>query len=109
MLAKNLKQKRSSKKLSDKAIELFRVRKRIDTQTYQLWLSPSYRIYLVFHISLLKLYQRRLENINISKYLISNLKDNDEINNIEEILKSRKRKDVLEYLVRWIDYFKKYD
>ena len=30
LLVKNLKQKRLSKKLLDKAIELFRVRKRID-------------------------------------------------------------------------------
>ena len=107
--AKNLKQKRPSKKLSDKAIGPFRVRKRIGTQAYQLWLPPSYRIHPVFHVSLLEPYQRRPGDASVPEYPIPDLEDDDEVGDVEEILKSRKRKGVLEYLVRWVGYPKEYD
>ena len=107
--AKNLKQKRSNKKLSDKAIGPFRVRKRIGTQAYHLWLPPAYRIHPVFHVSLLEPYQRRPGDVSVPEYPVPDLEDDDEIGEVEEILKKRKEKGVLKYLVRWVGYSKEYD
>lgn len=97
--AKNLKQKRPSKKLSDKAIGPFRVRKRIGTQAYHLWLPPSYRIHPVFHVSLLKPYQRRPGDASVPEFPVPDLEDDDEVGDVEAILGKRKRQGVLEYLV----------
>ena len=107
--AKNLKQKRPNKKLSDKAIGPFRVRKRIGTQAYHLWLPPAYRIHPVFHVSLLEPYQRRPGDVSVPEYPVPDLEDDDEIGEVEEILKKRKEKGVLKYLVRWVGYSKEYD
>ena len=59
LMIKNLKQKRSSKKLFHKFINLFRIVNKIKTQTYRLLLSIIYRIYNIFHIFLLKSYHNR--------------------------------------------------
>ena len=107
--SKNLKQKRPNKKLSDKAIGPFRIRRRIGTQAYHLWLPPKYRIHPVFHVSLLEPYQRRPGDDSIPEFPVPDLIDDDEIGDVEEILKKRKRKGVLEYLVRWVGYPKEYD
>jgi len=56
LLIKNLKQKRFSKKMLHKYIELFRIKNKIKTQTYRLILSKIYRIYNTFYVLLLKLY-----------------------------------------------------
>ena len=48
LLIKNLKQKRSNKKLSNKTIDLFIIRNVVDKQAYRLALSLIYRIYNVF-------------------------------------------------------------
>ena len=53
---KNLKQKRSSKKLLHKFIESFRMKNKINEQTYCLTLLNIYRIYNTFYISFLKSY-----------------------------------------------------
>ena len=59
LMIKNLKQKRSSKKLFHKFINLFRIVNKIKTQAYRLLLSIIYRIYNIFYIFLLKLYHNR--------------------------------------------------
>ena len=59
LIIKNLKQKRLSKKLFHKFINLFRIVNKIKTQIYHLLLSIIYRIYNIFHIFLLKLYHNR--------------------------------------------------
>jgi len=56
---KNLKQKKLSKKLSNKLLELFHIQKFIDKQTYHLNLSTIYKIHSVFHVFLLKSYNHR--------------------------------------------------
>ena len=53
---KNLKQKRSSKKLFHKFINLFRIVNKIKSQIYRLLLSIIYRIYNILYIFLLKSY-----------------------------------------------------
>ena len=74
---KNLKQKRSNKKLSNKTIDSFIIRNAVDKQAYRLALSLIYRIHNVFYVSLLKLYRRR-DNNTISTYIIAKLIDNKE-------------------------------
>ena len=59
---KNLKQKRLNKKLSHKFIESFRIKNKINEQTYRFILSNIYRIYNTFHISFLKLYLHRVND-----------------------------------------------
>ena len=58
-MIKNLKQKRSNKKLFHKFINLFRIVDKIKTQAYYLLLSIIYRIYDIFYIFLLKFYHNR--------------------------------------------------
>ena len=59
LIIKNLKQKRSNKKLFHKFISFFRIVDKIKTQIYRLLLSIIYRIYNIFYIFLLKLYYNR--------------------------------------------------
>jgi hypothetical protein len=57
--AKNLKQKKLSKKLSNKLLEFFCIQKFINKQTYHLNLSAIYKIHSVFHVFLLESYNHR--------------------------------------------------
>lgn len=107
--AKNLKQKRPSKKLSDKLIGPFRIQKCIETQAYRLWLPPTYRIHPVFHMSLLEPYKRRPGDPDIPEYPIPELMEDDQECPVEFIRKKRTRKGKVEYLVRWEGYPKEYD
>jgi len=75
--AKNLKQKKSSKKLSNKIIKFFHIQKLIDKQTYHLDLSIIYRVYSVFHVFLLELYNCRLNDDFILDYFILKLIDDE--------------------------------
>jgi len=75
--AKNLKQKKSSKKLSNKMIEFFHIQELIDKQMYHLDLSIIYRIHSVFHVSLLELYNHRLNDDSILNYFILKLIDDE--------------------------------
>ena len=59
LLIKNFKQKRPSKKLLHKFINSFQIKNKIDEQTYRLTLFNTYRIYNIFHVSLLKSYLYR--------------------------------------------------
>ncbi len=107
--AKNLKQKKSSKKLSNKMIELFRIQEFIDKQTYRLDLSIIYRVYSVFHVSLLESYNRRLNDDSILDYLVLELIDDEQEWEMKKILQKRKRKEILYYKIQWKEYFIEYD
>ncbi len=76
--AKNLKQKKLSKKLSNKMIEFFRRQELIDKQMYHLDLSIIYKIHSVFHVSLLELYNHRLNDDSILNYFILKLIDDEQ-------------------------------
>ena len=75
--AKNLKQKKLSKKLSNKMIKLFRIQELINKQTYHFDLSIIYRVHFIFHVSLLKLYNCRLNDDFILNYLVLELIDDE--------------------------------
>ena len=59
---KNLKQRRLNKKMSHKYVKSFRVKDKIDAQTYRLILSNIYRIHNTFHVSLLKDYHHKKDD-----------------------------------------------
>ena len=107
--AKNLKQKKLSKKLSNKMIEFFRRQELIDKQMYHLDLSIIYKIHSVFHVSLLKLYNHRLNDDSILNYFILKLIDDEQEWKIEKILQKWKRKKILYYKIQWKEYFIEYD
>ena len=64
--AKIFKQKRFNKKLSHKFLNLFRILKSFNTQTYRFVLSSTYRIHLIFYVFLLKSYRRRENDSRVS-------------------------------------------
>jgi len=75
--AKNLKQKKSSKKLSNKMIEFFHIQEFINKQMYYLDLSIIYKVHSVFHVFLLKLYNQRLNDDSILNYFVFKLIDDE--------------------------------
>ena len=77
---KNFKQKRLSKKLLHKFINLFRMKNKIDEQTYRLTFSNVYCIHNIFHVLFLKLYLHRVDDQE-TKVIIQASKF---INNIEQ-------------------------
>ncbi len=76
--AKNLKQKKLSKKLSNKMMKLFHIQEFIDKQMYHLDLLIIYKVHFVFHVFLLESYNRRLNDDSILDYLIFKLIDDEQ-------------------------------
>ena len=75
LFAKNLKQKRFNKKLSHKFLNSFRILKSFDTQTYRLTFFSTYRIHFIFHVFLLKPYERRENDSTMSDMFFSEIID----------------------------------
>ena len=92
LLTKNLSQKHSHKKLLHKFAESFCICDIIDQQVYCLSLFISYWIYNVFYVSYLKLYSQYLNNETVSELSLSDLIDETEKYEIEEILRWQKKK-----------------
>ncbi len=99
LLAKNLKQKKLSKKLLNKMIEFFCIQKLINKQMYHLDLSIIYKVHSVFHVFLLKLYNRRLNDDSVLDYLVFKLINDEQEWKIEKILQKWKRKKILYYKI----------
>ena len=59
---KNFKQKQSSKKLLYKSVDSFRIKNKIDKQTYRLTLFTISCIHNIFHVLLLKSYLYRVDD-----------------------------------------------
>ncbi len=102
--AKNLKQKKLSKKLSNKMIKFFYIQELIDKQMYHLDLLIIYRIYSVFYIFFLMLYNHRLNDDFILEYLTLKLIDDKQEWKVEKILQKQKRKKILYYKIQWKEY-----
>ena len=107
--AKNLKIKKPNRKLSDKAVDPFRIRACICKQAYRLAMPHTYRIHPVFHVSLLELYKQRANDPDLPEYPLPELIEDEEEYPVERILQKRTRKSVKEYLVRWAGYPPEYD
>jgi len=107
--AKNLKQKKLSKKLLNKMLKFFHIQELINKQTYHLNLSIIYKIHSVFHVFFLKSYNRRLNDDFILKYFTFKLIDDEQEWKVEKILQKWKRKKILYYKIQWKEYFMKYN
>ncbi len=90
-------------------LKLFRIQEFIDKQTYHLSLLIIYRVYSVFHVSFLKLYNHRLNDDSILKYLALKLIDDEQEWKVERILQKWKRKKILYYKIQWKEYFIEYN
>ena len=79
LLIKNFNQKRSNKKMFFKFTKLFKIKNKIEKQTYRLTLSSTYQIYNVFYIFLLKLYHHNIDDKNTHEFMqVLNLINDDE-------------------------------
>ena len=110
LLIKNFKQKRPNKKLSHRFVNLFRMKNKINEQTYCLTLSNIYCIYNIFHVSFLKSYLHRANDqetkvmIQVPK-LINDIKQ-WEIKKIMNKIKSKKK---IWYKMKWLNWSHIYD
>ena len=109
LLTKNLSQKHPHKKLSHKFAESFCICDIIGQQVYCLSLFISYQIHNVFHVSYLKLYSQHLNNETVSELPPSDLINETEKYEVEEILEQQKKKGELWYKIQWKDYSSEYD
>jgi hypothetical protein len=109
LFIKNIKLKNSSQKFLHKFIESFRIVETMNKQVYRLILLFFYRIHDVFHVFYLKSYKRRDDDNIISEYSSSELLDDDEINEVEEILQKKISKRIIYYLIKWKNWSEKYN
>ena len=107
---KNLKQRRFSKKMSHKYVKFFRVKNKIDAQTYRFILFNIYRIHNIFHVSLLKNYHYKKDD-KYAKQLtqISKLIDDKKQWKIEKILDKMNDKKDIWYKIKWFNWNSKYN
>ena len=106
---KNLKQKKSNKKLFHKFIESFRVKKSVEKQTYRLIFFNIYRIHFVFHVSLIELYRRRKCDNDESFFSNSELINDHSKYKIKKILNRKIQNDKIFYKLKWIEFFENYN
>jgi hypothetical protein len=109
LFIKNIKLKNLNQKLSHKFIKSFRIVETMNKQTYRLIFFSFYRTHDVFHVFYLKSYKRRKNDNIISKYLSSELFDDDEVNEVKKILQKKISKRVIYYLIKWKDWSEKYN
>ena len=107
---KNLKQKRSSKKLSHKYVESFKIENKIEAQIYRLTLSNIYRIHNIFHVSLLKSYRHRVDDKKTKQMMqTSNFIDDEKQWKIEEIVDKIEDRKSIWYKMKWLDWDLEYN
>ena len=108
---KNLKQRRSNKKLSHKYAGPFSVRECVGAQAYRLWLREGTRIHDVFHVSLLEPYKARKGEPQEQLPLPELINDEEEWE-VEAIMAKEVRKDANGahewYSVKWTGWPKEF-
>ena len=102
LFTKNLKNVRFKKKLFYKFMNFFKVIDVVNAQTYRLKPLKQWKIYSVFHVSLLKLYYKNLNIVASNKMIFIN---EDEKWEIENILKNKRKWEKFYYFVRWKSFF----
>lgn len=99
---KNLRQRRPSKKLSNKFEGPLRVLEPVGKQAYRLQLPNYYsRLHNMFYMLYLEPYNRREGNKDPDYMPMPELLDDGEDYEVEEVLDRRRRKGELQYLVKW--------
>ncbi len=104
LFIKNIKTKRSFRKLNHKWIDLYKIRK-ILKEACQLKLFSSMKVHVTFHTSLLRfaITNSFIEQIQSSSFsIVINEEEEYEIN---DILNNRYHYDKLQYKIAWIDHF----
>ncbi len=76
---------------------------------YYLDLLIIYKVYSLFYVFLLKLYNCKLNNNSILNYFTLKLIDDEQEWKIEKILQKWKRKKILYYKIQWKEYSVKYN
>ncbi len=105
---RDIRMRMPCRKLSPRYVGPFTITKQINPVTYHLELPPQYRIHPTFHVSLLKPYY---PSIPVSTDLdqaeeppLPLILDDGTAYKVKEILDSRRRGGILEYLVDWEGY-----
>ncbi len=98
---KNIHTSRSFKKLDHKYYESFEMQDLVDKQAYKLNLFHTFRIHNVFHVSLLKSFKKRFDEVITSFSIMINEEKHDEVKLILNNKLYRKR---LQYFVKWLSW-----
>ena len=110
LAARNLKQKRPSKKLAHKYIGPFRIIDKVGAQAYRLLLPSTYKIHNTFHVSLLEPYHHRDCGHAADTFMQApELIDDEEHCEVEEIVDKVKNKEGVWYQVKWTGWGKEYN
>jgi Chromo (CHRromatin Organisation MOdifier) domain len=108
--AKNLKQNRPSKKLSNRWLGPFQIEATIGKQAYRVILPKNMsRVHPTFHVSLLEPFKRRDGESPATHQTAPEILGSGDVWDIEEILARRKQKNKYFYKVRWVGWSPEYD
>ena len=92
------------KKMAPKWEGPFKIEEVLGPVTYQLKLPESWKIHKVFHTTLLQPYRENKVYGENYPWPLLNIKDREEVYEVEKILKHRRRGQGYKYLVKWAGY-----
>ena len=102
---KNFKQRRFNKKMSHKYVKSFKIKNKIDAQTYRLILFNIYRINNVFHVSLLKNYYYKKNDKHAKQFMqISKLINDKKQWKIEKFFDKIDDRKNIWYKIKWFNW-----
>ena len=103
-------------KLKEKYIGPFKIVEKLNEVTYRVELPSKYRVHNVFHSSLLKTSNEsdpeafpNRSIINTQPPVVKSINDGEDEWEIEKLVAKRKRRNRIEYLVRWKGWSSEYD
>ena len=104
----NLKTKKSTKKFDVRMLRSFQIKKIVNLQTYKLKFLKTYKMHSMFHVNLLKFYHKnklteKMISSSFSMRVVTQKNEKLEWE-IEKILKSRKKYNKIQYLMKWKNY-----
>jgi|ERR1700722_3639391 len=100
---RNVNTNEPSAKLKDKRYGSFKIISKPGTYTYKLQFPQTWRLHLVFHISLLSRYKKLLPERKLVPPPPVEVEGIEQFN-VEEILDSQIHHEKLQYLVKWKGY-----
>jgi Chromo (CHRromatin Organisation MOdifier) domain len=106
LLRRNIKIIKPSDKLNHKKLDPFKVKRNIKDISYELYLSLTMRIHSIFHISLLE-----PADLNTPTGPAPEIHPNlqEKVYTVKKILKVRKYRKTLQWLVKWEGYGNKHN
>ena len=82
----------------------FKIEEVLEPVTYQLKLLETWKIHKVFHATLLRPYKENEVYRENYPWLLPDVEDGEEVYEVEQNLKHRRRGQGYEYLVKWAGY-----